>query len=205
MSSIKLRTSSIDKTLEFMQDHHGLELVRIHLDYPMEDEEIVRLTREAIEREHTKSGENKIRFAVFDAISSLPGVRFPFEKINTLAQEHGILTLIDGAHSIGHIDLNLTELDPDYFVSTTYKWLFIPRGSAVMYVAKRHQGFVHPSSINPFYQRNTDAADRSSFKKEHYFTAVDPIPFLCIKAGKVVYISLFLHSHSYTMKSSGLS
>lgn len=158
--------------------------MRLELNYPMEDEDIVRLTKETIQKEHSKPGERKIRFCVCDAISSSPGVRFPFEAINKLAQENGILTLIDGAHAVGQIDFDLKELDPDYFITNCYKWLYVPRGSAVLYVPKRNQGFIHPASINPFYEHHDNPGDYSTFKQEHIFSALDPTPFLCVEAGK---------------------
>ncbi|CAO3610736.1 unnamed protein product [Mucor hiemalis] len=174
--------ASIDKTLDFLRDHHKVELVRLQLDYPMEDDDIVRLAKEAIEREHAKTNEKRIRFALCDAISSSPGVRFPFEAVNKLAKDNGILSLIDGAHAVGHIDFDLGELDPDFFITNCYKWLYVPRGSAVLYVPKRNQGLIHPASINPFYKHHTDAGDYSSFKQEHIFSAIDPTPFLCVGA-----------------------
>lgn len=164
-----------------MRDHYKVELVSIHLDYPLEDDEIVELTREAIERENSNGG--NFRMAVFDAITSVPGVRFPFEKINRLVQDNGILSLIDAAHAIGQIELNLGELDADFFVANCHKWSFTPRGCAILYVPSRNQGFVHPTSINYAYEFHADGADCSSFALEHAPSTMDLSAFLCVEAG----------------------
>jgi selenocysteine lyase/cysteine desulfurase len=145
---------------------------------------VVRLTKEAIDREHAKGG-NKIVMGILDALSSLPGVRVPFEAITKLFREYGILSMVDGAHSIGQIELDFQELDPDFFVTNCHKWLYTPRGCAILYTPKRNQGLIHPTTINYAYEFHADAADHSSFALEHFPGTIDTSPFLCVSAGKI--------------------
>lgn len=83
-----------------------------------------------------------VKAAVFDTVVSIPGVRFPFERLVRMCKEYGILSVVDGAHSVGMFPLNLTELDADFFTSNCHKWLYTPRGCALLHVPKRNQHLI---------------------------------------------------------------
>lgn len=87
--------------MAFLKDARQADLVLVNLTYPLTDQEILSITKETIENEIAKGGGSPIRMAVFDAISSVPGVRFPYEAMTKLVREYGILSVVDGAHAIG--------------------------------------------------------------------------------------------------------
>ena len=63
----------------------------------------------------------EIYACVFETITSVPAARFPFETITQLCREKRILSVIDGAHGVGQIPIDLASLDPDFFVSNCHK------------------------------------------------------------------------------------
>ncbi|ORZ12646.1 pyridoxal phosphate-dependent transferase [Absidia repens] len=173
---------NINSALKFARDHHKLELVPIELKYPLNDDAITELVKETLAKEKAKSG-RPIRMAVFDVLSSLPGVLFPYEAVNQICQDNGIITVLDGAHSIGQVPLDLHKTDSDFFFTNCHKWLFVPRGFAVMYVAKRNQGYLHPSTINAAYQAHSDPQDTSSFEDEFSSPGtIDHSHYFCVAA-----------------------
>ena len=130
------------KTVEYVCEASGDLFSKrlIPLTVPFEDSDVIALFKQAIKESRS---ERKVpRVAVFDTISSMPGFRVPFEQLTAICREEGILSLVDGAHGIGQVPLDLTALDPDFFISNCHKWLFVPRGCAVMFVAVRNQHLI---------------------------------------------------------------
>ncbi|KIX02100.1 uncharacterized protein Z518_08039 [Rhinocladiella mackenziei CBS 650.93] len=134
------------------------------------------------------------RICIYDTIVSLPGVRFPFERITRMCKEYGILSMVDGAHGVGQIPLNLSQLDADFFVSNCHKWLYTPRGCAVLHVPKRNQHFIrttYPTSHGYKPRENSSASirnplpptDKSDFVNLFQFVATaDNSPHYCVPA-----------------------
>jgi selenocysteine lyase/cysteine desulfurase len=118
-----LYTSSIygacQKTIEYICETTPAESTCVEYVMPIEDDWLVEQFRAKIEA--AKSEGKRVKVAVFDTVVSMPGVRLPFERLTALCKELGVLSLIDGAHGIGHVELDLGGLDPDFFVSNCHK------------------------------------------------------------------------------------
>jgi len=72
----------------------------------------------------------------------------PIKEIASLCKSAGIPILVDGAHAVGQIPLDIKSLGVDYYVSNAHKWLFSPKGSAFLWVAKDKQKGVVPLVIS---------------------------------------------------------
>ena len=59
--------------------------------------------------------------AVFDTVSSGPGLRFPYERLTLECRKLRILSMIDGAHGVGCVPLDLSALDPDFLITNLHK------------------------------------------------------------------------------------
>lgn len=116
--------------------HLSLGLVPIHLEYPATHAKVIEATKKAIAEEEKRGG--RIRLALVDALSSNPGVVVPWEELTVIFKEHSIIrcvfllvypgiffwdrwvlltlardaSLIDAAHQIGQLPVNLRESKP---------------------------------------------------------------------------------------------
>lgn len=182
-----------EKTIAYITETTPAESHRIEYTYPISDADLCGAFLEAIQA--LKAAGKNPKIAIFDTIVSLPGVRMPFERLTTICKDNGILSLIDGAHCIGHIPIDLTALDPDFFVSNCHKWLFVPRGCAVLYVPVRNQHLVRSTlpTSHGFQPLPTDGAVinnplppsvKSPYIANFEFVGtIDNSPYVCVPAG----------------------
>ena len=111
---------SVAKMIEYINETRGVESVNVAVEYPINDDELVTKFQTAINRIKWGSW-RKVRVAIFDTISSLPGVRVPWERLVEVCRKEGVLSLVDGAHGVGQIDLGLSKVQPDFFTSNCHK------------------------------------------------------------------------------------
>jgi selenocysteine lyase/cysteine desulfurase len=111
---------AIEKTLSSIEETIPVRCENISLEYPVTDDEILAKFRERVAK--VRQGGECVRVAIFDTVLSFPGARMPWEALVQACKELEVLSLIDGAHGVGHIDLtHLGKVSPDFFVSNCYK------------------------------------------------------------------------------------
>ena len=65
-------------------------------------------------------------------VSNVLGVTNPVKEIIDIAHSHGVPVLVDGAQSTPHINVNIQELDADFFAFSGHK-VYAPTGIGVLY------------------------------------------------------------------------
>ena len=135
---------AVAKMIEYLHETRGVESVNIAVEYPIGDDALVSRFQNAI-KDVKSSGGRRVKVAIFDTISSLPGVKVPWERLVEVCREEGVLSFVDGAHGtciselflltpplsgnansgirvgVGHIDLGLSKVQPDFFTSNCHK------------------------------------------------------------------------------------
>jgi isopenicillin-N epimerase len=121
----------------------------------------------------TSAFSERTRLVVIDHIASATGFLFPVGLIAKAAHAAGVPILVDAAHAPGQVDVDLRDLDVDFWVGNLHKWVCSPRPCAVMRVAPEWHDVIRP--LVPSW--NYAAGFQPAFDWQG---TLDPVPLLTI-------------------------
>jgi len=90
------------------------------------------------------AADDRVRLVVLDHITSPSALVLPVERLIPELRRRGIPVLLDGAHAIGQLPLQLDALGADWYVSNMHKWAYAPRGSAMLYASQAAAPLTRP-------------------------------------------------------------
>jgi selenocysteine lyase/cysteine desulfurase len=90
------------------------------------------------------------------------GAILPVKEICAEARRHGIMTVLDGAQTIGHIAVDVKEIGCDAYVSCFHKWLLAPAGNGFLYLNAARNREVWPSICSGNFDNEKDNGYRLS-------------------------------------------
>ncbi|OVA16630.1 Aminotransferase [Macleaya cordata] len=143
---------AVKKSIQAYVSRAGGYVIEAHLPFPVRsNQEIITEFRKALEK--GKSNGGKIRLAVIDHITSMPSVVIPVRDLIQICREEGVdQVFVDGAHSIGSIEVNVKEIGADFYTSNFHKWLFCPPSAAFLYCKKSNiQSELHHPVVSDKY------------------------------------------------------
>jgi len=136
---------AMDRTWNFYCKKSGAKYIRQNISLPV-------VSKEQILEEFWSSYNSKTKIVFLNQISSATALIFPVKEICDKARDLGLITIIDGAHVLGQMDLNITELNPDFYTGTLHKWMLAPKGSSFLYVKKDFQEMLDPLVVGWGYE-----------------------------------------------------
>jgi len=162
---------AMDRTWNFYCKKSGAKYIRQEISLPI-------ISKEQILEEFWKGYNSNTKVIFLNQISSSTALIFPVKEICDKAQQLGLITIIDGAHVPGHIDLNIQELNPDFYTGTLHKWMLAPKGSSFLYVKKEFQSDIDPLVVSWGYE--SLAPSDSQFLDYHEYQGTnDHSAYLC--------------------------
>jgi isopenicillin-N epimerase len=98
-------------------------------------------------------------------------------EVCRLARDAGALSIVDGAHAPGQIDLDLEAIGADVYAGNCHKWLCAPKGSAFLYARPEAQTLIDPLVVS------WDWVDGAAFHELHRWQGTrDPSAYLAVPA-----------------------
>lgn len=92
----------------------------------------------------------RTKVLAFTHVTSTVGDIFPAKELCRLAHERGVLTLLDGAQSFGFLDVDLSDLQPDFYSGSAHKWPCGSKETGVLFINKRAHDKIWPSIYSAY-------------------------------------------------------
>lgn len=164
---------AVRNAVRFACRQAGARLVEARLPFPAEGPDgIVAAVAAALT--------DRTRLAVFDLVSSASAIVMPAAALARLCREAGARVLIDAAHGPGMLELDLPALGADWVTGNAHKWLFAPKGCALLWATKAAQEALHPTVISHGFEQG--------FANEFDWTGTrDPTAWLSAPAALAFY------------------
>src|SRR5438067_4916156 len=116
-------------TWEQRRRRDGIVIKKVDFKVPVQSpDDLVKLYRENITA--------KTKVIHMSQVCFMTGQIFPVKEICKLAREHGVPSIVDGAHAFAHVPFKFSDIDCDYYGASLHKWLSAPIGTGVLYVRR---------------------------------------------------------------------
>ncbi len=117
---------SITRQLHALKDRG----VDIHHVQPSSPDQLIQSITHTLDQHSVKA-------VVISHVSHVDGRIFPIHAMSSIAKERGVAFIVDGAQAVGHIPVDLNQLDCDVYFFTGHKWCAGPLGTGAMMVSDR--------------------------------------------------------------------
>jgi selenocysteine lyase/cysteine desulfurase len=144
----------VSQTLTYLKDTIGITLLQVDTDnlFPVVDSEDFNIHLLSLVKEkliNIDSSHKKI--CTFSHITSMPAIVLPVKSLADLCHSEGATVVVDGAHSLGNIHIDVPSLSADVYVSNGHKWFFTPKGSAFLWVSPSFHSNSNPYKPGQIY------------------------------------------------------
>jgi len=101
---------------------------------------------EAFTREMTP----QTRVLALTHLTNTVGDLLPVQELCRVARNRGVLSLVDGAQSLGLMDVDLGEMKPDFYSGSAHKWPCGPKECGVLYVNRAAHDRIWPTIYSAY-------------------------------------------------------
>lgn len=158
--STNLEYGAMDRTWNYYCKAAGAKYIQQPIRLPL-------TSKEAFLAEFWKGYSANTKVVFISQITSSTALIFPVKEICEEAKKRGLITIVDGAHVPAHIDLDLSQLQADFYTGACHKWMMTPKGCSFLYAKPEFQTMLDPLIISWGYQ--SASPSDSQFFDYHQF------------------------------------
>ena len=139
----------------------------------------------------------RTRLLIVDHLTPGTGLILPLAEIAALCHERGVLVMGDGAHVPGNIAVDIDSFGVDWYVANLHKWAWAPRSAGLLWAAKQHQSYLHPTVISWGLDRGLSAEFdlQGTRDPSHYLAAPFAIELMNEFGGEEGVAAIYRHNH----------
>lgn len=165
-----LEYDTVKGAMRWLAGVRGVEVVEITHTHPASFESLVQTYRDAFAQYP------RLKLMALTHVTHRTGLVMPVAAIARAAREHGIDVILDGAHALGQIDFNLTELGIQFAGFNLHKWIGAPLTLGFLYIAPERLADIDPD-MGEFHYPATDVRARTSYSTPN-FPALMSLPLV---------------------------
>lgn len=147
---------AMQDAMRFLKERRGVELVTFVMPEPATTAAILAAYEDALRRTPNA------RLLLVTHLCHRTGLVTPVQEIVALARRHGVDCIVDIAHSIGQMPIDVRAMDLDFVGFSLHKWVAAPQGTGAMFIRK--------SRLTDIETCNGNTEDPSSDVRSRVFT-----------------------------------
>jgi selenocysteine lyase/cysteine desulfurase len=151
-----LEYDTVKGAMRWLARNRGVEVIEIEHAHPATFDSLLGTYREAFARYP------RLKLMALTHVTHRTGLVMPVQAIAAAAKEHGIDVILDGAHALGQLEFDLTELGIAFAGFNLHKWIGAPLTLGFIYIAPERLADIDPD-MGEMHFPPTDIRARTSY------------------------------------------
>lgn len=148
----------VKNVMQYISDLRGLNQVMVNISFPLSDnEQVLKPLRDAI------AANPRIKIACIDHISSYPAALLPVRDMVRLLTAANIFVLVDGAHALGQVPVDVKAIGASAYITNLHKWMYNPKSACILHVQKQWQKYILPNILSSEFSESVPFATKFQY------------------------------------------
>ncbi|MHC8306956.1 aminotransferase class V-fold PLP-dependent enzyme [Pseudomonas sp. PB3P13] len=140
-----LEYDTVKSAMRWLARNRGAEIIEIEHTHPATYDGLLSTYSEIFARHP------RLKLMALTHVTHRTGLVMPVRAIAAAAKEHGIDVILDGAHALGQIEFNLSDLGIAFAGFNLHKWIGAPLTLGFVYIARERLADIDPDMAETHY------------------------------------------------------